>query len=244
MSKKKPLLYAYLTDSGDLADLENLIYANLAFIEDMEITRAVGHIYQFYQSLDRRSRNVSGDDLRLIVMIYYSMHNSLVRIIRKRLILDYRELIRTRVNQAPLAPESPTVENPEEEIPSAAGGESKSGGESKLPDTNSFLLNSLDQLEKLPDSIIGSIREFAGEDGLSPGVKVAAIIDLQILRNLRFLLNQLIPMYEMGGLRALNGLRALAERIDELIANYAVLGLDTSAIQGSAIVVGTRKLRF
>ena len=113
-----------------------------------------------------------------------------------------------------------------------------------MPDKNSFLLNSLEQLERLPDSIIGSIREFAGEDGLSPGVKVAAIMDLQLLRNLRFLLNQLIPMYEMGGLRALNGLRALAERIDELIANYAVLGLDTSAIQGSAIVVGTRKLRF
>ena len=240
MSNKKPLLYDYLTDSGDLLDLENLIYANLAFIEDMKITRAVGHIYQFYQSLDRRSRSVSGDDLRLIVIIYYNMHNSLVRIIRKRLILDYRKLLTTRVNQAPLAPEALPMENPEEEIPLAV----VSGGESKLPDNNFFLLNSLDQLERLPDSIIGSIREFAGEDGLSPGVKVAAIMDLQILRNLRFLLNQLIPMYEMRGLGALNDLRALAERIDELIANYAVLGLDTSAIQGSAIMVSTRKLRF
>ena len=233
---KKPLLYDYLTDSGDLVDLENLIYANLAFIEDMEITRAVGHIYQFYQSLERRTESVSGvsgDDLALIVMIHYNMHNSLVRIIRKRLILDYRELIRTRVNQAL------PMENPEEEIPSAAG------GESKLPDDNSFFLNSLKSWEKLPDRVIGLIREFAGEDGLSRGVKVAAMLDLQILRNLEFLIRKLLPIYELKrNSAAMSHLIVLAQRVSELIAKYAVLGLYTSAIQGSALVVGTRKLRF
>ena len=86
--------------------------------------------------------------MSLIVIIHYHMHNSLVRIIRKRLILDWRMLMSIR---------TPTMENPEEALSAA----------SKLPDDNSFFLNSLQSWEKLPDRVIGLIRDFTGGDGLS-----------------------------------------------------------------------------
>jgi len=124
------------------------------------------------------------------------------------------------------------MENPEEALSAA----------SKLPDDNSFFLNSLQSWEKLPDRVVGLIRDFTGGDGLSHGVKVAAMMDLQILRNVQFLLKQLICMYEARG--DANGPQELAQKVDKLIDNYILLGFDTSEIGGSALVVGTRKLRF
>lgn len=226
----KPLLYDYFTDSGELKELESLIYARLVDLESKEIKKAVAEIFNFYQSLDNRAKSVSDDDLRLIVIIYYHMHNSLVRIIRRQLILDWRELMRTRDQALPM-------KNPEEEVPLAV----VSGGESKLDD-NSFFLNSLKSWEKLPDNVISNIRDLAGGDCLSGGVRLAAMVDLQILRNVQFLLKQLIALYEARG--DPNGPLELAQKIDKLIANYKVLGFDTSEIGGSALVVGTRKLRF
>ena len=214
----KPLLYDYITKSGNLVDLENLIYANLTFIEDMDIKKAVSEIQKFYESLNRRTNSVSGDDLRLIVIILYNMHNSLVRIIRKRFILDFRELQHNRSTE--------------------------SAGESKLPDNNSYLLNSLVSLEKLPDDVLNVIRDFSGEDGLSPDVKVAALLDLEVLKNLQFLIKNLMPMYEIKKDDALRGLQLLAERVDKLVDNYKVLGFDTSPVQGTALMLGRKNLRF
>ena len=86
--------------------------------------------------------------------------------------------------------------------------------------------------------------KFGGFDALSPTMKEAAKLDLNILKQIIFVIT-----YILGGLKTnanpnvIRYYNSKAKVAKELIAKFSILGLDTSPFQGTTFLVPTR-LRF
>jgi hypothetical protein len=243
MSQKKGLLSSFLDEVSEensyeqLKQLETEINIELVIMEQKyRFEDAVAKIKKIYERLDGQIYSVSGKALVLILDLHFEMHNTLTRMIKKKTITDLRKVRRS----SGALPNREDARVPHPFISETSG---ESSGESKFDD-NVYMLNTIKKLERLPADVLCLIRKFAGFDGLPTSMQKAAELDLNILKQINFLITNIVTMLRPGkDNNIIRYYNSMAKVSKELIAKFSILGLDTSPFEGTTILV-PRRLRF